>query len=102
MTDPLATAFARTPLPEVSPDFERRVVTQALSSGSARMGRIRRLLRAYWVAAGAISVAVIAATDTSTFTLTAAAASLAGVAAGAALAAGGVRRVARALRATVS
>jgi hypothetical protein len=101
MSDPVADAFARTPLPHASPDFERRVVTQALSSGPARVRRIRRLLRAYWLATGAASVAVIVAADASTFALIAASASLAGVAAGAALAAGGVRRVARALRAAI-
>jgi hypothetical protein len=101
MSDPLAGAFARTPLPPMSPDFERRVVTQALSSGPVRVRRIRGLLRAYWLAAGAASVAVIAATDAPTFALIAAAVSLAGVGAGAALAAGGLRHVARALRAAI-
>jgi hypothetical protein len=102
MSDRLATAFGRTPLPAVTPDFERRVVTRASSTAPTRLRRIRGVLRAYWIAAGAISVGVIAASETSAWVFVGGAASLASVAAGAVIAAGGVRRITRVLRATVA
>ena len=101
MNDAFANAFTRTAVPEPGPDFERRVVSRVLSSRPARTRRIRQLLRAYWLAVCALSIAVVAAGDASALSLVAGVVSLAAVVAGAALAAGGLRGITRAFRMSV-
>jgi hypothetical protein len=102
MNDPIADAFARVPLVEPAADFDRVVVARARAANPARRRRIQRLLRGYWVAASAVAVAVIVASDASAFAIAAGVGSLAGVAAAATVAAGGIRSIARTLRTTVS
>jgi hypothetical protein len=102
MSDPIAAAFAGMPTPEAPPGFERRVVAQVVAEDRQHLRRERQLLRAYWLSAIAISTAAVASVELSALVMLTGTAALAGTTAAAVLAAGGVRRLTRVLRTTVS
>jgi hypothetical protein len=102
MSDPIAAAFGGVPIPEPRPDFERRVVAQAMAGDRRRLRRVRVLFRAYWVSAMAISAAALSSTELSAAVMVTATAALVGTTAAAVVAAGGMRSMTRVLRTTIS
>ena len=88
MSDLIAAAFVRVPVPEPGPEFERRCVAHAVLHDARRWRRVGNLFRLYWLSAIVVSGAAVASTEWSALALVTGAAVLAGVAAAPVLAVG--------------